>query len=124
MENEKSNVICKRCHRKLKDENSKKLGFGKICYEKYMKRKRSYLFEMDGESNMEYKFVPKQCEEGYTTSNYKVKTTSIEYKGKKYISEDKIKELKEFYINECKNKNITLFTIKNLIENINILLEE
>lgn len=41
-----------------------------------------------------------------------------------YISKDKIRELKEFYIKECKNKNITLITLENLVENINILLEE
>lgn len=42
--------ICRRCHRKLKDEKSKELGFGKICYEKYINRKKVYLFEME-ESN-------------------------------------------------------------------------
>ena len=39
--------ICKRCHRKLKDEKSKELGFGKVCYKKYLKRKKSYLFDME-----------------------------------------------------------------------------
>ena len=39
--------ICKRCHRKLKDEKSKELGFGKICYKKYLNRKKVYLFEME-----------------------------------------------------------------------------
>lgn len=46
MENEDIKV-CRRCHRKLKDEKSKKLGFGKICYQKYLKRKKSYLFDME-----------------------------------------------------------------------------
>ena len=46
MENEHIN-ICRRCHRKLKDEKSKQLGFGKTCYQKYIKRKRHYLFEME-----------------------------------------------------------------------------
>ena len=32
-------IICRRCHRKLKDAESKKLGFGKTCYKKYCKRK-------------------------------------------------------------------------------------
>ena len=40
-------VICRRCHRKLKDEESKQLGFGKICYKKYLKRKPNYLFEVN-----------------------------------------------------------------------------
>lgn len=39
--------ICKRCHRKLKDEKSKELGFGKVCYKKYLSRKKVYLFEME-----------------------------------------------------------------------------
>lgn len=38
---------CRRCHRKLKDEKSRQLGFGKTCYEKYLKRKKAYLFEME-----------------------------------------------------------------------------
>lgn len=41
-----------------------------------------------------------------------------------YISKYKIQEMKEFYINEHTNKNITLIPLKNIIENINILLEE
>ena len=40
--------ICKRCHRKLKDEKSKELGFGKVCYQKYLNKKKSYLFDMEG----------------------------------------------------------------------------
>lgn len=39
--------ICRRCHRKLLSEESKKLGFGKTCYKKYMQRKKTYLFEME-----------------------------------------------------------------------------
>ena len=39
-------VICRRCHRRLKDGESKKLGFGKTCYKKYLKRKTNYLFEV------------------------------------------------------------------------------
>lgn len=38
--------LCKRCHRPLKDEKSKELGFGKICYQKYASRKKTYLFEV------------------------------------------------------------------------------
>ena len=37
---------CRRCHRELKDEQSKELGFGKICYTKYMNRTKTYLFDM------------------------------------------------------------------------------
>lgn len=39
--------ICKRCHRKLKDERSKKLGFGKVCYQKYLNKKKRYLFDVE-----------------------------------------------------------------------------
>ena len=39
--------ICRRCHRKLRDEKSKELGFGKVCYKKYLSRKKVYLFEME-----------------------------------------------------------------------------
>lgn len=39
-------IVCRRCHRKLKDEESRKLGFGKTCYKKYLKRKPNYLFEV------------------------------------------------------------------------------
>ncbi len=28
------NIRCRRCHRKLKNPNSKKLGIGKVCEEK------------------------------------------------------------------------------------------
>ena len=46
------NTICKRCHRKLKDMKSIKLGFGKICYAKYKQSTKNYLFELEGgESN-------------------------------------------------------------------------
>lgn len=38
--------ICKRCHRKLKDDKSKELGFGPICYKKYLNIKKTYLFDM------------------------------------------------------------------------------
>ena len=49
MEVEKRNNYCKRCHRKLKDDKSKELGFGKICYMKYLqsKNKKVYLFNME-----------------------------------------------------------------------------
>ena len=43
---------------------------------------------------------------------------------KDYISKDKIRELKELYIKDYKNRNITLIPLENLIKNINILLEE
>ena len=43
---------CMRCHRELKDIESKKLGFGKICYSKYIKKKPIYLFEMGGNNEI------------------------------------------------------------------------
>ena len=45
-DNEEEIILCRRCHRKLKDEESKKLGFGKICYQKYKKRNHNYLFDI------------------------------------------------------------------------------
>ena len=44
---QKENKICKRCHRPLKDEKSKQLGYGKICYQKITKKNSLYLFEME-----------------------------------------------------------------------------
>ena len=41
------NAICRRCHRKLKDEKSIELGFGQVCYKKYMAKKKVYLFDME-----------------------------------------------------------------------------
>lgn len=46
MENNDKN-ICRRCHKKLKGEKSKELGFGPVCYKKYLNRKKQYLFEME-----------------------------------------------------------------------------
>lgn len=46
MENDiSSNKVCNRCHRPLKTEQSKKLGFGATCYKKYLQKKKIYLFE-------------------------------------------------------------------------------
>lgn len=39
--------ICKRCHRTLRDEQSIKLGYGKICYRKIKKRNAYYLFDIE-----------------------------------------------------------------------------
>lgn len=47
MEENISKKLCKRCHRKLKDEKSKKLGFGPTCYKKYLNKQKIYLFEME-----------------------------------------------------------------------------
>lgn len=40
-----SNKVCNRCHRPLKTEQSKKLGFGATCYKKYLQKKKVYLFD-------------------------------------------------------------------------------
>ena len=46
VENEKIvKKYCKRCHRELKDEKSKELGYGKICYNKIKLLNKNYLFE-------------------------------------------------------------------------------
>ncbi len=42
-----SKKYCKRCHRELKDEKSKQLGYGKICYKKINLQNKNYLFEME-----------------------------------------------------------------------------
>ena len=43
---------CLRCNRKLKTEESKKLGYGKICWEKHNSELISKpLFEVDTKSN-------------------------------------------------------------------------
>lgn len=47
IKNKNENIICKRCHRKLKDDKSKELGFGPICYEKHLNKHKSYLFNME-----------------------------------------------------------------------------
>lgn len=39
------------------------------------------------------------------------------------VSKDKVKELKNFIISDCKQKNIDLIPVSNLIKNINILLK-
>ena len=38
---------CKRCHRKLKDEKSRKLGYGKVCYNKINQNNKNYLFNLE-----------------------------------------------------------------------------
>jgi len=48
LSNLKNTNLCRRCHRKLKDEESIKLGFGRICYNKYKQSKKIYLFELEG----------------------------------------------------------------------------
>lgn len=40
-------AICKRCHRRLKDLQSRKRGFGNICYLKYLETQKTYLFEVN-----------------------------------------------------------------------------
>lgn len=49
LKQEENDNYCRRCHRKLKDEKSKQLGFGKICYLKYIKstQHNNYLFDID-----------------------------------------------------------------------------
>lgn len=49
MENLEKNIHehCSRCHRKLKDEQSKIIGYGKICYSKVCNNKSSFLFDLE-----------------------------------------------------------------------------
>jgi hypothetical protein len=49
MELNKEYGTCLRCGRKLKSEESKKLGFGKICWEKWQSSKNANgLFSVEG----------------------------------------------------------------------------
>lgn len=48
-----NNCLCRRCHRKLKDNKSKELGFGPICYRKYLKQNKLFLFDMGEDKNNE-----------------------------------------------------------------------
>ena len=41
-----SKKLCNRCHRELKDDKSKQLGFGPICYKKYLQKQKIYLFDL------------------------------------------------------------------------------
>ena len=51
IEKEKGNVkeynYCIRCGRRLKSEENRKRGMGKICYEKYLKQKRNGIYRLD-----------------------------------------------------------------------------
>ena len=47
MEQKEEIKYCKRCHRKLKDNQSKQLGYGKICYSKINKKEALYLFDIE-----------------------------------------------------------------------------
>ena len=38
---------CKRCNRKLTDEKSKQLGYGKVCYKKIQSVTKNYLFDLE-----------------------------------------------------------------------------
>lgn len=46
-ENENQPKLCKRCHRKLKDDNSILLGYGPTCYRKVKSHTETYLFKME-----------------------------------------------------------------------------
>ena len=50
VENIEEYEVCRRCHRKLKDNKSRKIGLGPVCYKKYIEKQKTYLFEM-GENN-------------------------------------------------------------------------
>ena len=51
-----------------------------------------------------------------------LKATKRLNQSEEYIDKNKIKALKNFYIENCKNKNIDLIPLKNVIDNLNILL--
>ena len=41
-------VFCKRCNRRLRDIDAKKLGYGKVCYNKIKTKNSCYLFKIEG----------------------------------------------------------------------------
>lgn len=49
--NDNEYKVCLRCGRKLKSENSRKLGFGKVCWEKWQTETQAKkLFEINKQS--------------------------------------------------------------------------
>lgn len=48
---QKSKILCKRCHRELKNIDAQKLGYGKTCYAKATKKPLNCLFEVLDETN-------------------------------------------------------------------------
>jgi hypothetical protein len=44
-------VICKRCHRELKDEESRERGYGLICWRKVKRSKNKPLFKIPAKEN-------------------------------------------------------------------------
>ena len=44
MEEKKEYTKCLRCGRKLKTEEARKIGYGRICFEKHKKEKAKRLF--------------------------------------------------------------------------------
>lgn len=51
MEEKEEVKYCRRCHRKLKDDKSRQLGFGPVCYEKQLINQKNYLFTMEVNRN-------------------------------------------------------------------------
>lgn len=52
MENNKEYLRCLRCNRKLKNEEAKKMGYGKVCLEKMRTQSHTRkLFEVKHEIN-------------------------------------------------------------------------
>ena len=43
---DKFKKLCRRCQKELKDNKSKKLGFGPVCYKKYLEKQKVYLFDI------------------------------------------------------------------------------
>lgn len=87
MEEKEENKYCKRCHRQLKDEQSKQLGFGPVCYQKQIKKKVNYLFNMeDNKMNIEKRdlimFYELLSRYSKTSTNIAVTGTEKEFKTK------------------------------------------
>lgn len=80
--------------------------------------------EQEKEKNKELEENLKIAVAMLTKGTYPEKNEGDNDFNKKFIAVDKIKEMKEFYINEHENKDITLIPLENIIKNINVLLEE
>ena len=119
-------------NKELEKNRKASVNFAKIVERDYIdkdKIKEALNISLDEETNIDLvsliKTIFDECERLEDIEDRKVQ---IEYenvfnKGSNSIK-DKIKEMKEFYINEYKNKNITLIPLENIIKNINVLLEE
>lgn len=121
----------------MNEEEKQAIGFLKHSLYEYEEIDTSVMEYIDKNHKIIYKLILKQqkeieelkkknepqpdCAEPVERTEKMVNMKWVNYN---YISKDKIKELKEFYIKDYLNRNITLIPLNNLVKNINILLGE